>query len=368
MNKINIGIIGTGFGAEVHAPIFRLYPGFHLKSIASVYRGRHGATKHSLRDIAFYSNWREMLESEELDLVSIASTPAQHYDMALQALRTGHHVLIEKPLAMNAGQTLELVEEASRLERHAFVNFLWRLTPLRQRIKSMLDQRMLGRIQHIRYCGSFSGYSALAEGQRGWEGRREEGGGFLFAVGSHMIDSLMWWMGEEIAEVQGDLRTHIPGYEGSDGREVRNADDAFSFTGRFRGGASLAVDVFLPGRTGTGWRLEIYGDEGTLVMRDDRILEFSRGGALEPVQIESTKPPEGLTVPALHYYNGFYPMLDSIYRSLTDKPSMLEIPNVADGHRTQVVMDAVLRSSDTGSRVRIDLSPRNQVIVTKGEH
>jgi len=368
MNKINIGIIGTGFGAEVHAPIFRLHPGFQLKSIASVYRGRHGATKHSLLDIAFYSNWREMLESEELGLVSIASTPAQHYDMALQGLRTGHHVLIEKPLAMNAGQTLELVEEASRLKRHAFVNFLWRLTPLRQRIKSMLDQGMLGRIQHIRYCGSFSGYSALAEGQRGWEGRREEGGGFLFAVGSHMIDSLMWWMGEEIAEVQGDLRTHIPGYEGSDGLEVRNADDAFSFTGRFRGGASLAVDVFLPGRTGTGWRLEIYGDEGTLVMRDDRILEFSRGGALEPVQIESTKPPEGLTVPAVHYYNGFYPMIDSIYRSLTDKPSMLEIPNVADGHRTQVVMDAVLRSSDTGSRVRIDLSPWNQVIVTKGEH
>ena len=66
-----------------------------------------------------------------------------------------------------------------------------------------------------------------------------------------MVDSLMWWMGEEIAEVYGDMRTQIPSYNGDAGIEIRDADDAFTFTGRFKGGTSLVVDVFF--RESAAW-------------------------------------------------------------------------------------------------------------------
>ena len=76
---------------------------------------------------------------------------------------------------------------------------------------------------------------------------RRDGGGFLFAIGSHMVDSLLWWMDEEITEVYGDLRTQVPAYNGDAGLELRDAEDAFTFTGCFKGGASFLADVFFRG-------------------------------------------------------------------------------------------------------------------------
>lgn len=352
MKPLSVGIIGTGFGRTVHAPIFQLHPRFHVKSIASVHRQR--TEDRSWNGIPYYRNWREMLENEQLDLVSIVSAPVHHYEMTMLALQSGHHVLTEKPLGMNTEQTLHMLRESDRVDRQGFVNFQWRWTPIRQRIKHMLQGKELGDIQHIKYTGSFPGYSLMANSYRGWEARREDGGGFLFAIGSHMVDSLLWWMDEEITEVSGDLRIQIPAYNGDEGLEIRDAEDAFSFSGRFKGGASLLADVFFPGIRGMGWTLEIYGTKGTLIMRDDRSLECSFGGAFESVDIETFQPPTDLEAPAVHYYNGFYQMIDGIYHSITANQSTLNMPYFVDGHRVQAVLDAIRLSSETHSRVSVN--------------
>lgn len=352
MMPLSVGIIGTGFGRTVHAPIFQVHPGFHVKSIASVHRQR--MEDRTWNGIPYYRNWRDMLDCEQLDMVSIVSAPGYHYEMTMLVLQAGYHVLTEKPLGMNTEQTLQMLRESERLNRQAFVNFQWRWTPIRQRIKHILMGKELGDIQHIKYNGSFSGYSVLTESYRGWEARSENGGGFLFAVGSHMVDSLMWWMGEEIAEVYGDMRTQIPSYNGDAGIEIRDADDAFTFTGRFKGGTSLVVDVFFPGVRGRGWTLEIYGTKGTLIMRNDQHLELSFGGAFESIDTDPFQPPANLEAPAVHYYNGFYQMIDGIYHSLTGNTPIIDLPTFADGHKAQAVLDAVRLSSETCSRINVD--------------
>ncbi|MBU5346415.1 Gfo/Idh/MocA family protein [Paenibacillus lautus] len=352
MKTLSVGIIGTGFGGTVHAPILQLHPGMEVKSIASVHRQR--TEDRSWNGIPYYRNWRDMLESESLDLVSIVSAPVHHYEMTMLALQSGHHVLTEKPLGMNTGQTLQMWRESERVGRQAFVNFQWRWTPIRQRIKHMLQGKELGDIQHIKYTGSFSGYSVLSNSYRGWEARSEDGGGFLFAIGSHMVDSLLWWMNEEITEVYGDLRTQVPAYNGDAGLEFRGAEDAFTFTGCFKGGASLLADVFFPGIRGAGWTLEIYGTKGTLVMRNDHSLECSFGGAFESIPIDPFDPPANLEAPAVPYYNGFYQMIDGIYQSITSNKSTSDMPDFADGHKVQAVLDAIRLSSVTHSRVSVD--------------
>ncbi|MGG3306493.1 Gfo/Idh/MocA family oxidoreductase [Paenibacillus lautus] len=352
MKTLSVGIIGTGFGGTVHAPILQLHPGIEVKSIASVHRQR---TEDRLwNGIPYYRNWRDMLGSEPLDLVSIVSAPVHHYEMTMFALQSGHHVLTEKPLGMNKEQTLQMLRESERLDRHAFVNFQWRWTPIRQRIKQMLQDKKLGDIQHIKYTGSFSGYSVLANSYRGWEASREDGGGFLFAIGSHMVDSLLWWMDEEIIEVHGDLRTQIPAYKGDAGLEFRDAEDTFTFSGRFNGGTSVLADVFFPGIRGVGWTLEIYGTKGTLRMRDDHTLECSFGGAFESIPIDPFDPPANLEAPAVHYYNGFYQMIDGMYHSITANKPTVNMPYFVDGHRVQAVLDAIRLSSETHSRVSVD--------------
>lgn len=159
MPKIRVGIIGGGFGASVHVPIFQMHEGFEVKCIASVHRGFNEA---SVPHLNLYSDWNRMLEAEELDLVSVVSTPAHHFPMTMEALNNGLHVLCEKPLGMNSEQTRMMMNEAARAKRKAFVNFLWRLTPVRERIKQILKNRELGSIHHIKYQGSFSRYEMLS--------------------------------------------------------------------------------------------------------------------------------------------------------------------------------------------------------------
>ena len=115
MKPLSVGIIGTGFGRTVHAPIFQVHPGFHVKSIASVHRQR--TEDRTWNGIPYYRNWRDMLGSEQLDLVSIVSAPVHHYEMTMLVLQSGYHVLTEKPLGMNTEQTLQMLRESERLER-----------------------------------------------------------------------------------------------------------------------------------------------------------------------------------------------------------------------------------------------------------
>ncbi|HEX9502161.1 MAG TPA: Gfo/Idh/MocA family oxidoreductase, partial [Thermoanaerobaculia bacterium] len=90
-----VGIIGRGWGERSQAPNFR-DAGLEIAAIVG-------------RD-----NWRELLERNDIDLISIAMPPARHVEMAVAALEHGKHVLCEKPTALNAGEAEKLVEAARK--------------------------------------------------------------------------------------------------------------------------------------------------------------------------------------------------------------------------------------------------------------
>jgi len=355
MKKIRVGIIGTGFGASVHAPIFTLHEGFEVQAITSIYRGHAHVGTHNLGIPNVYTDWKSMLEHEQLDLVCITSRPPLHYEMAVACLRQDLHILCEKPLCMNADETGKLLKELEASDRLALVNFEWRFTPIRLKIKEMLNNKQLGTIQSIKYQGSFSGYKNLTSGYRGWDGRRRDGGGNLFAVGSHMLDSLMWWMNEPIVDVIADLRTLVPYYNGQDGMEERDAEDAFTVIGHFRSGAALTIDFMTSAVRGEGWKLEIYGTEGTLVMENDKSLRVSYRGDYQPIAIDMPEPPSQLSSPANLYYSGFYPMVDNIFQAISNQEVSSNIPTFEDGHRVQSVMDAIFQSSNNRAQALVKI-------------
>ncbi|SMF80733.1 Predicted dehydrogenase [Paenibacillus uliginis N3/975] len=353
MQKIRVGIIGGGFGASVHAPIFQMHEGFEVECIASVHRG---LSEKDMPNIKQYTDWNKMLEAEELDLVSVVSAPVHHCSMTMEALKNGLHVLCEKPLGMNSDQTRLMMNEIIGTKCKGFVNFQWRLTPVRQRIKQILKNRELGSIHHMKYQGIFSGYEALATQPRGWEGQKESGGGHLFAVGSHMLDSMMWWMEEEIDHVYASMRTVVPSFSGATEIENRNTDDAFSIIGSFSNGTSFTSDVFYPGIRGTGWTLEIYGSKGTLIMRNDQSIELSFGGDFKELKINQMEPPYELKAPLKHYYSVFYPMVDLIHKSINGDDGLVDLPTFDDGHKVQSVLDAIIASANTQSRIQVSYS------------
>jgi predicted dehydrogenase len=354
--KVRVGIIGTGFGAKVHAPTMLHHPGFEVKAISSVARGQLGDVKKETGIETVYGNWREMLEIEELDLVAIASAPFLHHEMVLEAYQRGYHVLCEKPMAFDTKETQEMVEAQKRAQRLGFINFEFRFLPARQKVKEVLSSGQLGRIMQVNYTAIFPGYQRAMTSKRGWLGQKEKAGGMLGAIGSHMFDSLLWWVDDQIESISGQLATHVPEFVDESGeKEVRTADDTFQTSGSFRQGATFSVGLTYASRHSIGWKLEVMGTEGTLVMTGDNKVEVGIGN--EPLQEVELLPdlvaPEQMTEVAARYYNAFYRSLDQVHRAITSNEVHPYLPTFENGHQVQMILDAIRKSSEAGRTVKV---------------
>ncbi|RFB38340.1 Gfo/Idh/MocA family protein [Brevibacillus sp. VP] len=209
-SKLKVGIIGTGFGASVHAPLFQAHPQFEVIAITSV-SGRNTEQVRKATGISnIYSDWKTMLTSEALDLVSVTSAQYQHKEMVCDAFAHGYHVLCEKPMALNLNEAQEMIAARDHANRFGAINFEFRYLPARSKVKEIIESGQLGRIIHIRYQGNALNYLSHHSGYKSWKEDKALGGGTLNSIGSHMIDSIQWWFQEPIASVFGQTPIHSP--------------------------------------------------------------------------------------------------------------------------------------------------------------
>ncbi|HYK72623.1 MAG TPA: Gfo/Idh/MocA family oxidoreductase [Pseudoneobacillus sp.] len=354
MKKIRVGIIGTGFGARVHAPMMNFHNGFEVVAIASVSRGNLEETKKTSGIENIYTDWKLMLEKEKLDLVVVASAVHLHHEMVLAAYDKGIDVLCEKPMAFHENETIEMISKRDAVGRLGLINHEFRFLPARTKVKEILDNGNLGEITHVRYICTFANYTSLITKSRGWLGQVESGGGMLGAIGSHMTDSLHWWTNSTFKEVLANLPIHVPVHTDHEGNvETRTADDAFQVIGTLNNGTTVTMELISSARqTANTWRLEIFGQKGSLVMLDDhKVLVSYDDESLREVELDTDlTPPVDLPATAARYYNGFNRMLDALYDTLVTGTKHPYLADFENGLVTQQVLDAVRLSSDEGKK------------------
>lgn len=353
-DKIRVGIIGTGFGATVHAPIIASHPNFEVVAIASVSRGRTEDIRRETGVEKVYTNWEQMLNEEDLDLVAITSAPFLHYEMTIKAFDNKYHVLCEKPMSMTSTESKEMIEKRDNEGLTGFINFEFRFLPARLKIKEISASGQLGRILHINYRGIYQGYHR-AFSRKGWLGQKEFGGGMLGALGSHMIDSLLWWKDTKIESIYGQLPINFPEYSDEVGTEIRTAEDSFQAVGNFQDGTTFSLDFILNNRNTSGWSLEVTGTNGTLIMKDDREIEL----ALEDEPLKRVEIAQGLSAPesmspyTKKYFSAFYPMLDSLSDAIKNNSSSANLATFEDGYEVQRVLDAIRESAELNKRITL---------------
>src|ERR1044072_84361 len=121
-HTINIGIIGAGFARTTQIPGFRAWVGARVVAIASRHRenAERVAREFDIEHVA--SDWREVVERDDVALISIVTPPATHMEMTLAALNAGKAVLCEKPMAMDANEADAMRSRASRLGQLALID------------------------------------------------------------------------------------------------------------------------------------------------------------------------------------------------------------------------------------------------------
>lgn len=357
MQKLKVGIIGTGFGAKVHAPMMDHHGGFDVVAISSVSRGNTEEAKKASGIENIYTDWQQMLNQEELDLVVVTSAVNLHKEMVIAAYEKGVHVVCEKPMALDIAETREMIIERDKAGKLGLINHEFRFLPARTKIKEIIESGKLGDVLHVRYECSFANYTGLTSKPRGWLGQEEKGGGMLGAIGSHMIDALQWWLGSTIREVFAQLPIHIATYKDDNGNaEKRTADDAFQVIGTFENGATVTLELISAARqTDHIWRLEIFGTEGTLVMLDDKkVLLSERNSPLEEVELEpAIEAPSSMPEIAARYYNGFQRALDALHGTIVTGKKHPYLADFGNGYSTQKVLDAVRKSAREGRKAEV---------------
>ncbi|GAA0328860.1 Gfo/Idh/MocA family oxidoreductase [Bacillus carboniphilus] len=356
MKQYNVGIIGTGFGGLVQGPIFDLHPGFNVQAISSV----SGQTSEEItKKTGFtnvYTNWKEMLRNEELDLIVVSSIPTQHYEMAKEAIVTKHHVLCEKPFTTKADDSRQLIQLKNHWKKTGFIDLEWRFQPTRQKAKRLIEEGILGDIIHIDFETSMPGYKGLTTAPRGWLGDKNAYGGMFGALGSHMVDAIHWLTDSKITKVFGRLKTVVPELKNEAGEvmERRTTDDLFTITGDTQSGASFTLQTVTPVRHGFGSSLRIYGTKGTIqILNDQKMLLAVGDEGFEEVELNLEPVPETLHKRAERYYHAFYAHIDAIYNYLRDDEKHPDLPFFEDGHQKQLVMDAVFESVKNGKLTKV---------------
>ncbi len=192
MSDLKIVIVGAGFAARVvHLPGYQgnLAP---VAAICDLMPERAQALADQYGIPRVYSDWREMLEQEQPDIVSVCLPNVLHRELTLAALASGAHVLCEKPLATSVGEAHEMFDAARTQGRILMAAQHLRFEAGARTIKRLIDGGALGEIYHteatvlrrlgIPTWGAFHQKSASM-------------GGALFDIGVHILDQAMWLIG-----------------------------------------------------------------------------------------------------------------------------------------------------------------------------
>lgn len=346
-----IGIVGTGWGARVQVPTFR-EAGLQVVAIAGHSRERTRKLATEL-DLRAHDDWRELLASNDLDLISIVTPPSEHREMAIAALEAGKHVLCEKPTAMSADEARELVEAANaRPQQIALIDHELRFLPswreARQRIREIGDVRYA----EVRYASPSRG-----DRTRGWNwwSDASRGGGIWGAVGSHFVDALRYF-GMEIEAALATMRTIVNERPIDDGsmREV-TSDDFASVNLRLRNNA-FATMTFSAATSGPDETsmLTIYGEVGALRFIGEEVLLSTESKPFTTIA-GSAMPKRPGNSPGGAFGSGTLHLGQALRAAIDDRDrdALSPAATFADGLMQQRVLDAARASSARGGWVLV---------------
>jgi predicted dehydrogenase len=356
MNRYRVAIFGTSFGRNVQVPGFRGHPGFEVVAIAGRDAAKTARIAAEMGIAGAYADWRELLELERPDLVSIATPVVHHHAMMLGAIAAGAHVHCEKPTAMERFEASEMRDAARAAGRVAGINHEFRFLPARVHARALVRAGAIGRPRRGTILGRYSMWATPASRGPTWLSDASQGGGILGALGSHHVDSLRTVFGEP-RRVRASVRVDQPRrgpVEPGAAQGIATADDACTLELEFEGGATGLID--LSACSPYGWEQhEIQGEEATLRWDEAgwQLWRIAPGREIEEIEIpadhrlERRKGEPALVAP-------FRVMVDRLHRAI-DTGEALEPSFAADAVAVQSVLDAARESSRTGSAAEVSV-------------
>jgi len=270
-NKVKVGIIGAGAIGAVHADAYAASSEAEIAAICDVSEARLAEIGNKYQIRQRFKDYRDLLKSD-VEAVSICVGNVLHREVAVAALKAGKHILLEKPMAMNAAEAAEIVKAGKRAKKIIQIGMVRRQMQEAKTVRDYVARGMFGEIYHMR---------AVLIRRRGIPGlggwfttRAASGGGPLIDLGVHWFDAAMHLSGlwkptgvsaMNYAAFGRDMRNYRyvsmwagpPKYDG-----ICDVEDYSAGLVRFGKKASLVFEIAWAANTEDAAFIDILGDRG----------------------------------------------------------------------------------------------------------
>lgn len=198
-----LGVIGVGKMGLSHLAIANQTVGIEVAAICDTSKPLLRFLEKNTKFRAF-SDYKKMIDEVQLDGVMVNVPNTFHFEIAKYCLEKGISVFVEKPFTLTYKESQELVELAKAKNLKGQVGYVNRFNPIFQRVKKLLDDKVLGEIGS--YSNRMVGGVVIAESSKGWRNDYSKGGGCLFDYGPHCFDLSTYFFGTDVKIVSSVLK------------------------------------------------------------------------------------------------------------------------------------------------------------------
>jgi predicted dehydrogenase len=348
MQQVRVAIVGMGIG-KANGRAFAANPRGQVVALCDLLEDRMQAFAKELPEpVKFYTSYQEMCQDPDIDAVFVGTPNQWHVPIAMEAVKNGKHVMVTKPLADSEAAACDLVEAA---EAAGVVNMMSLGIRFSNPVQYLGQLRRQGELGEVYYAKA---QSLRRAGIPGWSlGFIQQGGGAFRDMGVHVLDSAWWLMGMPrpvsvlgVAGAKfgprGKGYWHMTEPPPQEYYSQFAADDYGGGFIRFENGAGLQVESLWAchqpdaGET----QIQLFGTEAGARMRPLTVYR-TVNGAPQDISIEVPKTP-----------GGFDHVADNFIAAILDGAEC-QAP-LRHGLVVQQMMEALLKSAQTGKEVRLD--------------
>lgn len=340
MKKVKVGIIGSGFIAEHHCYAYSLLPNIEVIGVCSLNEREAVAliNKYSFPG-KYYKNYQDLLKTD-CDIISVCVPNFLHKNITIDALNSGKHVIVEKPLARNISEAQEMIDIQKSSNRQIFYAENNMYAPSFKKVKEIIEEGAIGRIYMGRgkeqHSGPHSDWFYKAE---------ESGGGALLDLGIHDVACLVWYLECEVNEVFCQTKTILPKRTEFGVCEVEDNAAGILY---FENEAQVLIEESWTAPGGYDMRFELFGVEGQIKVSptfSNLLNVYSEKGYGYAVEKAGITKGWTFPIPAEAWNFGYPQEIAHFISCITDNKTPLTDGNY--GYKVLNIVESMYRSAKT---------------------
>src|SRR5215472_3853379 len=267
-DKVRLGLIGASvsgtWSARSHLPAVRASMDVELTAVCTTKAATAEAVRRAWGARLAFDDWRSMVASPEIDAVAVVVRVPSHYEPTKAALDAGKHVYCEWPLGCTTAEASELAALAKAEGLVTAVGLQARVNPTLLHMKQLLDVGFVGEMLAVHVCLLCDGVLARPS-HRTWQRDAELGAHTLTIAAGHTLDAMRFVTGD-FRLLSAVVATQAKQWldTGTNTFLDVTSPDNVLLSGRLANGAVASVHIGAIPFAGSGYRMEIYGRDGTL--------------------------------------------------------------------------------------------------------